>query len=259
MSAVPATYLGVWRRSLLTTGSGHRDATTVVLWLQTQTLFADLRIPVPVPAEGCSNFHNCTEEQMLQLAQQQGFAGVTNVSADICTWHRELDFQPKSGPPDVGRMVFVTNDFVTEDDPTGENRYHEDWQRLEGSTGATWGYRLQAADQSDRIGFLLGAGSYFFFAADRQVDLPPKDDLQSHLKMANSAEQQRALLSLELSFGLVNKTKTQAAWTILHSTVPGRVGNTLLASELTLADLKNSTTLELGCLCPEGGWKLSPA
>lgn len=259
MFAVPAPYLGVWKRSLLTTGSGHRDTTTLVLWLQTQTLFADLRIPVPVPAEGCSSLQDCSGQQLLQLAQQQGFAGVTDVSADICTWHRELDFQPKSGPPDVGKMEFVTNDFVTEDDPTGENRYHEVWQRLEGSSGVSWGYRLQAVDEPQRKGFLLGAGSFFFFAADRQVNLPSEGDLESHLTSTASVDQQQALLAMELSFGTIDKHGGRAAWTIAHSTVPGRVGQVLLSPDLTLDALKNTSTLQLGFLCPKGGWKLSPA
>ena len=259
MSSVPASYLGVWKRSLLTTGSGHRDTTTLVLWLQTQSLFADLRIPVPVPAEGCRSLQECSEQQLLQLAQQQGFAGVTEVSDDICTWHRELDYQPKSGPPDVGRMVFVTSEFVTEDDPSGENRYHEDWHRLEGSTGNVWGHRLEAVDQPSRKGFLLGAGQYFLFAADRQVDLPPNGDLRFHLKSAKSVEEQQALLGLQLSFGRIRKQGQDPAWCITHSTVPGCVENALLPSSITVEDLNRSIAMEMGILCPQGGWKLLPA
>ena len=127
---VPRDYIGVWKRSLLTTGSCIRDTSTTVCWLQTKELFADLRIPVPEPAQGCSSLQECTGEQLLQLALQQGFAGVTTVSGDICTWHRELDFQPKSGPPDVSKMAFASHDLLREDDPSGENKYHEDWLRV---------------------------------------------------------------------------------------------------------------------------------
>lgn len=259
MSRVPESYLGVWKRSLLTTDSGHRDVTTLVLWLQTQTLFADLRIPVPLPAEGCKSLQECSENHLLHLAQQQGFAGTTEVSEDICTWHRELDYQPKCGPPDVGRMTFVTHNFVTEDDPTGENKYHEDWQRLEGSTGGHWGYRLQAADQSRRKGFLLGAGDFFFFAADREVDLPPNNDLQSHVKSATSAKLRQDLVGLELSFGSIRKQGQNGAWTIAHSTLPGRVGAALLPSNFTVEGLSECSALQIGTFCPNGGWKLLPA
>jgi len=156
-------------------------------------------------------------------------------------------------------MVFVTSEFVTEDDPSGENRYHEDWHRLEGSTGNLWGHRLEAVDQPSRQGFLLGAGEYFLFAADRQVDLPPKDDLQFHLKSAKSVEQQQALLGLQLSFGRIRKQGQDPAWCIAHSTVPGCVGKALLPSSITVEDLDRSIALEMGILCPQGGWKLLPA
>lgn len=68
---IPKDYIGVWKRSLLTTGSGLRDTSTTVYWLQTEELFADLHIPVPETAEGCSSLQDCTGEQLLQLAQQQ--------------------------------------------------------------------------------------------------------------------------------------------------------------------------------------------
>ena len=152
---VPKEYVGVWKRSLLTTGSGIRDTSTTVYWPQTEELFADLRIPVPQPAEDCSSLQDCTGEQLLQLAQQQGFAGVTTVSGDTCTWHRELDFQPQCGPPDVGKMSFASHDLLTENDPSGENQYHEDWQRVQGSDGLSCAYRLQATNQAERrISFL---------------------------------------------------------------------------------------------------------
>lgn len=256
MNAVPSQYLGVWKRSLLTTGSGDRDTTTFVFWLQTPKLFADLRIPVPRPAEECSNLQDCNADQMVQLSQQQGFAGVTEVSGDVCTWHRELDFQPKSGPPDIGKMVFVSADLLTEDDPSGNNNYHEDWQRLQGSEGTTWAYRLQAADEPGRKGLLLGAGDFFFFAADRRVPLPSEGTLTSQVQMARSVDAQQALLGMELSFGVVDHSNAQKQWTITHSTLPGRTGQVLLPASQTVDSISSIGTLDLGALCPEGGWKL---
>ncbi|KAL0043110.1 hypothetical protein WJX79_009456 [Trebouxia sp. C0005] len=83
-------------------------------------------------------------------------------------------------------MVFVTSEFVTEDDPSGENRYHEDWHRLEGSTGKVWGHRLEAVDQPSRKGFLLGAGEYFLFAADRQTKVTSVSSALGHSRAAKA-------------------------------------------------------------------------
>lgn len=256
---VPKVYIGVWKRSLLTTGSGLRDTSATVYWLQTKELFADLRIPVPEPAEGCSSLQECTGEQLLQLAQQQGFAGITTVLGDLCTWHRELDYQPKSGPPDVGKMAFAFHDHLTEDDPSGKNKYHEDWQRVQGSDGLSWGYRLQAANQADRKGFLLGAGNYFFFVGDRCVSLETMGELTSQLQLATLPVEKRDLLGMELSFGVVEQQGEAAMWTIMHSTLPGRVSRSLLPASCTLDSLASNSCIQAGVFSPKGGWRLLPA
>ncbi|WP_253910894.1 hypothetical protein [Stutzerimonas zhaodongensis] len=49
MNSIPETYMGVWRRRLLTTSDGCRDETSDVYWLQTAHLHADVRIPHPPP------------------------------------------------------------------------------------------------------------------------------------------------------------------------------------------------------------------
>ena len=41
-----------------------------VFWLQTSSLFGDLRIPEPTPAEGIPNLGEATSEALLALATQ---------------------------------------------------------------------------------------------------------------------------------------------------------------------------------------------
>lgn len=247
---------------MLTTGDGHRDTSTVVIWLQTKKLFADLRIPCPPPAATCTCLEDCNSQQLQDLAAQQGFAGKTEVVGDICTWNRELDYQPKSGPPDVGKMQFHTDDYLTEDDPSGKNAYHEVWHRDEGSSTEVWSFRLQAADQSGRQGYLLGSGNFFFFAADRCMTLPPKGDLQSQLQSA-AVQKQHRMLEMELSFGTVKDSKSPG-WLILHSTLPGRTGQTLFENGMALQHLRKcaqskSAAVDIGVVAPQGGWTLMQA
>lgn len=260
MPEVPQQYLSVWKRTLLTTGTGHRDISTTVFWLQTKTLFADLRIPTPAPAAACPGVEHCTQQQLQELAAQQGFAGTTQVVGDICTWNREIDYQPKSGPPDVGKMAFVTPDFLTEDDPSGANAYHEDWQRVEGSSADVWSYRLESDSTSGKQGFLLGSGNYFFFAVGREKELAPEGDLLSQLEKT-SPEQQHSLFEMELSFGEVVRDSA-TTWTILHSTLPGRAGQALL-NDLTILQLhtvaQSGSSLKIGAAAASGPWKLVAA
>lgn len=204
---------------------------------------------------------DCHPQQLEALATQQGFAGRTDVAGDICTWNRELDYQPKSGPADVGKMRFVTHDILMEDDPSGLHAYHEEWHRLKRSSHECWSYRLQAIDQPQRHGFLLGSGLFFFFAADRMTDMPPDGTLLSQMQ-ASSKEDQCRMLQMELSFGTISDSKT-APWTILHSTLPGRVGQTLFDGNWTVEHVQKAaqsySPVNIGVFAPRGGWQVLPA
>ena len=51
MEHTPAWLAGLWQRTLITTSDGRRDASTLVLWLQTASgAFADVRIPADLAA-----------------------------------------------------------------------------------------------------------------------------------------------------------------------------------------------------------------
>ena len=86
--AVPSAYHGVWVRTLLETPEG-RDTTTWVRWVQTSRWHGDLRVPADADRRAPAG-----------LALQQGFGGVTEVQRatphqpEVCTWHRQLDYQP---------------------------------------------------------------------------------------------------------------------------------------------------------------------
>lgn len=238
MTAVPAAYLGVWQRTLLTTRDGVHDSRTQVYWLQTAQLFADLRIPRPRP------------QTPAERALQAGFAGVTEVTGERCQWHRAIDFQPPSGRADIGRMQFERADYLIEDGL--DDSYHEVWERLPDSLGRNWGQWLHGAD--GRQGCLLLAGDYFLFAAGRTQSLAPAKSLQTLLEAgADSA----ALLSFELSFG--RQHRGVKPWSIELSTLPGRAGQALLPALIDPdrpEQLTRSEVLaQLGATPPAGGWQ----
>ena len=105
--------------------------------------------------------------------------------------------------------------------------------------------------QSARVSFLaLG----IFFEADRCVSLDPKGDLTSQLQLATLLDEKRDLVGMELS---LEQQGEAAMWTIMHSTLPGRVGQSLLPASCTLNSLASST--QAGIFGPKGGWQLLPA
>ena len=76
--------------------------------------------------------------------------GTTNVEGNTCTWAHEVDFKP-GGKEDIGVMTFADETHLREDATDGA--YHELWERVPGSEGASWGFRLTAEGKSDIICF----------------------------------------------------------------------------------------------------------
>ena len=258
MQQVPQSYPGVWQRRLIQHRSGHSDSETAVYWLQTPRLFADLRIPAkPLPN---LPLEELSHSERLALCEQKGFAGVTQVDADICQWHRKIDYQPISGDEDIGRMHFETSERLIETALDGS--YYEIWERLPDSLGVCRGQWLQAIDDPSRQGCLLLAGDYFLFAASRPAPLAPG----GHLREKISPQNATALLACELSFGRHHGGKKP--WQIECSTLPANAGQCLLPSsidpfapdlftnEATLSSLGPPVTGKHGA--PVQGWRCTP-
>lgn len=115
--SVPASYFGVWSRTLLETPDTY-DTSTFVRWMQLGAWHVDLR--VAQSPDGTL----------------QGFCGITEVAQvgaqEMCTWHRLVDYQPPRATVDEGWMVFETPERVLETGIHGV--YYEIWDRLPGST-----------------------------------------------------------------------------------------------------------------------------
>lgn len=186
--AVPDCYRGVWSRTLLQTPDA-RDESSFVRWLQTSHWHADLRIPQAARAS----------PQRPEL--QQGFCGLTTVEpqggAEVCTWHRQLDFQPPRATPDAGRIEFDGPDRLIE---TGIHvDYLEVWERVEGSTGR---YTVLESHGGDRTRLLI-AGRFAMRVRARCASWPSgltTADSLADLVQRHPA-QAAALLDFEISFG----------------------------------------------------------
>jgi hypothetical protein len=209
MNPVPDRYRGVWARTLLETPQ-LKDDSTFVRWVQTSLWHADLRVP-----QGLTRSSSAP-----QLATQQGFCGVTEVSlsheGEVCTWHRKTDFQPPRREVDAGWMVFENPERVIE---TGVHApYREIWQRLPDSTGRfiVLG-RLDAQGQLTTERFLV-SGNYAISVRPRQMCWPVTTGTSQSLEdllRANPAIASE-LLDFEISFGWLGRD----GWSIERSTVP---------------------------------------
>ena len=215
---VPENYMGVWQRQLLETPT-TKDDTSLVLWMQTQQYHIDIRIPsVRSAIRKVRALAEYTQQELLLLAGQQGFAGLTKVHADICQWHRQFDFQPLSDVRDIAKMVFSDSNTITE---TGtEATYLEIWQRLEVSQGP---YFFKCTTGKNRIGlrtpaYIMRAGNWVAYARPRSLTLLKFTTLNDAI--SSCKPQREALLDwldMEISFGEI---VDDSHWIVKHSTLP---------------------------------------
>jgi hypothetical protein len=248
---VPAQLRGLWRRLSLTAPNVN-DTTTRVLWLQTASLFADIRIPADrLDLSSAAGFAAVSDDGLIALAAMAGFAGVLEVEGDICRWRRELDFQPPGGPPDEGRFR-LEGDLLIE---TGIHAdYEEVWRRETPAAPGLAAFRLVAgAEPADPAGILTLAGDYFLMIRARRNSLPPAPALADLVRSdLASGDRQGAIskLAMPIAFGRVS-----AGMVVTLSTEPWREGAPLFAGCTRAFD---SDRLTLRVAGPDGiqEWRL---
>lgn len=220
-TSVPARLCGLWRRVSLETPDAPRDSTTRVFWLQTPTLFADIRIPsTRAVQQGRARLDDYECDELVALAQQDGFAGHTTLDGDYCRWKRTTSFQPPTGFPDEGKLTFQGEEIVEDGIHVP---YREVWRRVPQSTG-DW----IAERAGDR--YLVAGGDWFLLVrARREATLEQAQSLL-HLGAArsNCRDGLIALLDFEISLG---RRRGAAPWRIELSTLPFREGQTLAPEE----------------------------
>jgi hypothetical protein len=211
---VPAAYVGVWRRTLLR-APGIEDSTSQVYWLQTKSWHADLRVPAARPGcTGKKSLRDLDRGELLGLAGQQGFAGITAVDGDICRWLRQHDYQPPSGRNDIGRMVFDTPDRVFEYGVEAD--YFEVWERVPGSSG----HARAIHPANDPALLWLEAGDCCMRVRPRRQTLAPAEDFTT-LAAGLGDDALRAALDFEISFG---RRLPDGRWRVALSTLPWMEG-----------------------------------
>lgn len=212
---VPADLTGLWRREVITTPAGYRDETTRVLWLQTRSWYADIRISAdrPTPA-GATGFADFVDAELLQLAAIQGFAGQLSAADGVCLWRRDLDHQPPGELLDEARFA-IDGEVMIEDGIHAD--YQEIWRREARSSGPLAAFRL-TSDPDGRDGFLIIAGDHFIEFVDRPAPLSPGKSLAEIIEVELAAGRRpaaEALLSTRISHGRIGE-----GWKVALSSLP---------------------------------------
>ncbi|CAN5541850.1 hypothetical protein BH10PSE5_BH10PSE5_00760 [soil metagenome] len=179
MSAhVPPELTGLWRREVITTPKGYRDETTRVLWLQTRSWYADIRVKADRPKrEGATGFADYTDAELVQMAAVQGFAGELSATGNVCLWRRDLDYQPPNDS--VDEATFAVKDGVMIEDGI-HSEYQEIWRHQAPSATPLAAYSLAGETK----GLLVIAGDYFLEIRDRATPLAPAESLTAYVTEA---------------------------------------------------------------------------
>jgi hypothetical protein len=219
---LPAWLLGVWSREWIRR-QGVQSSPFVVRYVQTQSWFGDLRVPVDRPRTWtAASFDGLTDSELRLLTKQTGFIGHTTVDGSIATWHHEIDFRPSDGSADVGRLERAGMNRMFEHALDGS--YTEHWWSLGSGDGRFLAVRVERGGRLDRI--LLVVGDQFFYGRNRAKDLPAAESFDSLIAATHASRAQIIqYLDCELSVGRIRGGTVP--WEIQYSTLPWREGRHL--------------------------------
>lgn len=174
---------GCWERSWIQFADGTRNDTDRVVWLQTGSAMADVRIPGDRPSfDGVSGFEACTEAQLAALASSIASTGhtVTTDECDLADGSRSCvaewfsygsgaNFQPECTFPEPGSLnVDPTGRVMIERAPSGA--YVEEWHLVPASPDLLRHDLLPDGRQ------LFVAGPVAVLLRDRVVAMQPGDE-----------------------------------------------------------------------------------
>lgn len=209
---------GLWRRTYLAAADGTTDTTTWVAWLQGQRYYCDLRQPAGLRAfPGVRCLRDLGDEDLIALANQQGFAGPLRRSGNIAHWRRDLDFQPPTGIADRA-TIDLQGDLLVEIGT--EAPYVEHWTRLHPKGAPAFDASVSDGLSGARAVIVL-VGSCLMLARGRATRPPSGKSLLTTLAATPALSERQELLDFEISFGTVDSC---GRWHIERSTLPFKAG-----------------------------------
>ncbi|MES1930013.1 hypothetical protein SADO_12184 [Salinisphaera dokdonensis CL-ES53] len=219
MGHVPLRYHGLWQRTLYAEPANgeptYVDRDTQVYWLQAGDWHADLRVPGERPDfSGVGSLDDCSHEQLIWLAGQTAFAGITRVEGHFCSWHRLVDLSPGL-EKDLGVMRFVDENTLEERQPVG--RYRELWSRVSQNRKAEPIVQFDA----DGLPAWLEYGDHAMAVTARAGIAPAHDLLADPATLTTTVLRERT--ALEISFA----ERADDGWQIRLSTLPWLEGRSI--------------------------------
>jgi hypothetical protein len=234
--SVPDWMLGCFRRRCISFANGESDDQTIVYWLQSCNFTIDLRLPLGARQVRAAAMEEYSEAELVELANYEGWFAGCQWNGKAMMWQEAISLQVTNRWPEPAELTRTGNCMV-EFAPSGA--YVEDWRMQPSDTGPLVGLRLVGEtiagteDMMARRGGLIICGDYAAMVLGRSS--PPGDVAQTD-DVAQTLQQQIAaaggnlatlkeLLDFETS---VAQGSLAQGYTVIHSTLPERVGSPLL-------------------------------
>jgi len=238
--SVPGWTLGCFRRRSITFFNGDSDDSTLVLWLQSRGLTADLRLAADRPKPKSRELlADLSLAELTRLAEVEGGISTTRFEpaqmsgvelSGTMHWPDWTAFQLHAKWPEPGTLRRV-GDCLIEHAPSGA--FVEDWRLQPSGDGPLIGLTLleerdaKSGQVTHRGGGLLIAGEHALFVRGRAEALPAAARLSDLMERA-AAEPAllAAIFGFEASYA---RRDGSGRYVIAASTLPWREGRPLLA------------------------------
>jgi hypothetical protein len=208
-----ADITGLWSRSLIRWPDGSSDTATSVFWMQTPSLFVDLRQPSDRPSfSGVQCLRDLRRDHLGWLACQEGFAGQIHFDGTFFEWQRDIDLQPVASFADAGRFWFESDIMVEEGRDVS---YIEHWHREAPALEPCAGIRMKDAERGC-LGIVVRFGDLFMYARRRMGEVPLRGKLIDYIERSANLREAQDLVDCEISFGRVEN----GGWLIERSSLP---------------------------------------
>jgi hypothetical protein len=226
-ATVPDWLMGCWRRRSITFADGSEESDGTVIWLQTASHYADLRIPagrIDLSHREC--LQDCTIDELIALAHQQSSGGICELNDGRARWRGGLRFHAFDAWPEAGDLRRVGSCLI---EFAESGTYVEDWRLQDDSGGPFISCELVAErDPASNTtlrnnGLLVRAGRHAVLIRDRAVALPRQAPLaELVLDYRRDKSMLVQLLDLECSYARCSGADNE--FVIYRSTLPFREG-----------------------------------
>ena len=223
--------IGCWERRYIRFSDGTEDTTTRVIWLQTASGVGDIRVAATRPnLRQRSGLEDCTSAELLTLAEQDCFCGVTLFDPiaepyPTACWPGEFypfRFQPVITFPEPGWLEWRDEGTcMIERAPSGA--YEEDWRLQSGSRSfAVHLTKREAAVTT----CLYVAGDYAILARSRPLVITEEKRLPE-LARESGFDPARMRQLVDCEFSYARRQQSEGDYVIELSTLPWREGKPL--------------------------------